>query len=639
MQVFVYMKHNRYYIIDFDSTFVKIEALDLLAEISLAKAKDKNTIDRVKYLTEQAMNGDVSFRQSLEQRIALLNISKADIEQLVKKLSKQVSRSILNNKQFFKNYAGNIIIISGGFKEYIIPIVSKFNIPAKNVYANTFTFDKKGNVTGYDKKNYLSMENGKVKQLRALKAQNQLKGELVVIGDGHTDYELKKSGLVDKFYAFTENVSRKQVTGEADHIAPSFDEFLYVSKLPMSISYPKNRIKVLLLENIHKDAAALFKAEGYNVEQVSKSLGEAELAEKIKDVSVLGIRSKTHVTDKVLKNAKKLLAVGAFCVGTNQIELDACLSRGVIAFNAPFSNTRSVVELVVGEIIMLMRGIFGKSLNLHNGVWDKSSAGSYEVRGKKLGIIGYGKIGSQLSVLAEDMGMEVYYYDVLEKLALGNAKKCHSLKELLKKADIITIHVDGNEQNHNFIGEKEFKLMKQGVIFLNLSRGHVVDINALKNNISSGKVKGASIDVFPYEPVSNDEKFVTELQNLPNVILTPHIGGSTDEAQRDIANFVPRKIIDFINSGNSYYSVNFPNIQLPSFENAHRLIHIHHNVPGILAQINSIFAHHNINILGQYLKTNESIGYVITDISKKYDPELINELREIPHTVKFRILY
>jgi D-3-phosphoglycerate dehydrogenase len=407
----------------------------------------------------------------------------------------------------------------------------------------------------------------------------------------------------------------------------------------MSISYPKNRIKVLLLENIHKDAVRMFKAEGYQVETLSGSLNEEELSEKIKDVLILGVRSKTNVTAKVLQNAKKLLAAGAFCVGTNQIDLNACSKRGVIVFNAPFSNTRSVVELVVGEIIMLMRGIFDKSMKLHKGVWDKSSQGSYEVRGKKLGIIGYGKIGSQLSVLAEDMGMEVYFYDMLEKLAMGNAKRCNTLKELLKKCDIITVHVDGSEQNHSFIGNREFKQMKDGVIFINLSRGFVVDINALAENIKSGKVKGASIDVYPDEPVSNDENFISELQNLPNVILTPHIGGSTDEAQKDIANFVPAKIIDFINSGNSYYSVNFPNIQLPSFENAHRLIHIHHNVPGILAKINSVFADNNINIIGQYLKTDETTGYVITDISKKYNPHVINELKEIEHTIKFRVLY
>jgi D-3-phosphoglycerate dehydrogenase len=630
------MKTDRYYIIDFDSTFVKVEALDELAAIALKKHPRKDVMcNAVNQLTGDAMAGKIPFNVSLEKRIELLNANKTHIDKLINRLSKQVSSSITANLAFFKKNSSNIFVISGGFKEYIIPVVKRFGIPTKNVYANTFTFDKAGNITGFDRSNPLSRSGGKVKQVKSLK----LMGELIAIGDGYTDFELKKSGLISRFYAFTENIERQNVMKKADHITPSFDEFLYITKLPMNISYPKNRIKVLLLENIHKDANDLFKQEGYNVEVINKSLTEDELAEKIRDVSILCIRSKTVVSQKVVSKAKKLLAIGAFCVGTNQIDLNACLSRGVIAFNAPFSNTRSVVELVLGEIIMLMRGIFDKSKNLHKGVWDKSSAGSYEVRGKKLGIIGYGKIGSQLSVLAEDMGMEVYYYDVLEKLALGNARKCHSMKELLKKSDIITVHVDGSEQNTGLIGEKEFRQMKHGVIFLNLSRGFVVDIAELKSNILSGKVKGASIDVFPYEPISNDEKFTSGLEELPNVILTPHIGGSTDEAQRDIANFVPRKIVDFVNSGNSYYSVNFPNIQLPSFQNAHRLIHIHHNVPGILARINSVFAEHNINIIGQYLKTNELIGYVITDISKKYDPKVINELKEIDHTIKFRILY
>lgn len=630
------MKSSAYYIIDFDSTFVKVEALDELAGIALKKHPDgKALCSEISRITALAMNGSITFPQSLKKRLSLLKANRAHIDILVKKLARQVSRSIGSNAAFFRENSSNIIILSGGFKEYIVPVVKKYGIPAENVYANTFTFDRKGNITGYDRKNLVAGEEGKVKQLKALK----LKGELIAIGDGHTDYELKRSGLIKKFYAFTENIERLEVTKKADHITPSFDEFLYISKLPMSISYPKNRIKVLLLENIHKDAQQLFKAEGYSVEVVSKSLNETELAEKIKDVSILGIRSKTIVSEKVLGKAKKLLAVGAFCVGTNQIDLNACLKRGIIAFNAPFSNTRSVVELVLGEIIILLRGIFGKSVKLHKGIWDKSSKNSFEVRGKKLGIIGYGKIGSQLSVLAEDLGMEVYYYDKLEKLALGNARKCHSMKELLKKADVISVHVDGSEENNDLIGEREFRQMKDGVIFLNLSRGFVVDIDALTRHIRSGKINGASIDVFPYEPESNDEKFDSTLQNLPNVILTPHIGGSTDEAQKDIANFVPRKIIDFVNSGNSYYSVNFPNIQLPSFVNAHRLIHIHHNVPGILAKINAVFAQNNINIIGQYLKTNEHIGYVISDISKKYDPKVINKLKEIDNTIKFRILY
>lgn len=627
---------KKYFILDFDSTFIKVEALDELAAISLARDPDKlGKLAKIKQLTERAMNGDMSFADSLSRRLRLMNATVNHIEKLVWKLSKLVSASIKTNRGFFTANSGRIVIISGGFKEYICPITRRFGIPDKNVYANKLTVNSKGVITGFDKKNHLAKPNGKVKQLKAL----NLKGELIVIGDGYTDFELKKSGNISRFYAFTENVSRKNVIERADHIAPSFDEFLYDSRLPMSISYPKNRIKVLLLENIHKDAVKLFRTEGYNIEVVSKSLGERELAERIKDISILGIRSKTNVTEKVLTNAKKLLAVGAFCVGTNQIDLAACSKRGVIVFNAPFSNTRSVVELALGEIIMLLRGITDKSKKLHKGEWDKSSEGSYEVRGKKLGIIGYGKIGTQLSVLAEDMGMEVYYYDKLEKLALGNAKRMLSLKKLFKKADIITLHVDGRPENVNMIGEKEFTMMKDGVIFLNLSRGFIVDINALKRAIISGRVKGAAIDVFPKEPESNEQRFRSPLQNAPNVILTPHIGGSTDEAQVNIANFVPGKIIDFVNNGNSFYSVNYPNIQLPAFANAHRLIHIHRNVPGILAEINSVFARHSINIIGQYLKTDETIGYVITDISRKYGPGLINELKGIQQTIKFRVLY
>lgn len=628
--------NNINFIIDFDSTFISLETLDELCKITLKKnPQRKNLIEEFEELTKKTMDGEVSFRESLTARVKLLNANRSHIDTLIKKLSKKISKSVIRNKAFFKKYGDKIYIVSGGFKEIIFPIVKNFNIPESNVFGNTLKFDKKGNITGFDKSNLLSQDNGKIKQLKKLR----LKGEHYVIGDGYTDYELKEAGIAHKFFAFTENVEREIVASKADHVTPSMDEFLYLNKLPMSISYPKNRIRVLLLENIHSDALNIFKKEGYQVESVSKSFDEKELLNKIKDVSILGIRSKTHITPGVLRNANRLISIGAFCIGTNQIDLNECLRKGIAVFNAPFSNTRSVVELALAEIIMLMRNIFEKSNMLHKGIWDKSAKGSYEIRGKKIGIIGYGKIGSQLSVLAEDLGMEVYYYDVVDKLALGNAKKCNTLAELLKKTDIITLHIDGSLRNTNFIGEKEFKLMKAGVIFLNLSRGHVVDIDALVKNISAGKVRGASVDVFPDEPTGNEEKFISDLQNLPNVILTPHIGGSTEEAQKNIAGFVPAKIIDFINSGNTYYSVNFPEIQLPAFANAHRLIHIHENVPGILARINNVLANNNINIIGQYLKTNELVGYVITDISKKYNPQVIHDLKKIPHTIKFRILY
>ena len=630
------MEDNRYFVIDFDSTFTQVEALDVLGEISLANDKDREkNLKEVKNLTDQGMKGDLSFRESLEKRLALLKANKEHLSPLVEALSKRISSSFIRNKSFFQENRENIYIISNGFKEFIVPIVQEYGVKEENVFANTFEFDANGNITGFDMENGLSFNNGKVEQLKKL----DLKGDVYVIGDGYTDYEIKAAGLANKFYAFTENVERANILEKADHITPSLDEFLFLHNMNKAISYPKNRINVLLLENVHPDAFKIMKEEGYNITTHSGAMDEEELAEKIKDVSVIGIRSKTQLTKKVLKNANRLIAVGAFCIGTNQIDLDECLRRGIAVFNAPYSNTRSVVELAIGEIILLMRNLPDKIMKMHEGIWNKSADNSFEIRGKKLGIVGYGNIGAQLSVVAESIGFDVYFYDVVEKLALGNATKCTSLEELFSKVDIVTLHVDGRKSNKNLIGDKEFEQMKDGVIFLNLSRGHVVDIDALQKHITSGKIKGAGIDVFPEEPKTNNETFESPLRKLPNVILTPHIGGSTLEAQENIGNFVPGKIIEYINTGSTTNSVNFPNQQLPVLENAHRLIHIHHNVPGILAKINEILAKHNINIVGQYLKTNETIGYVITDINKAYDKGLIKDLKEIKDTVKFRILY
>ena len=363
------------------------------------------------------------------------------------------------------------------------------------------------------------------------------------------------------------------------------------------------------------------------------------LAEKIKDISVLGIRSKTEITGKVLANAHMLKVVGAFCIGTNQMDLPALTEKGIAAFNAPFQNTRSVVELAIGEMIILIRGVFDKSNKAHQGMWEKSAKNSNEVRGKTLGIIGYGNIGSQLSILAESLGINVIYYDALERLPLGNAKKVKNLTELLKISDIISVHVSGEKSNTNLIGEKEFSLMRDGVIFINLSRGFIVDNTALVKFIKSGKVRGTGLDVFPSEPKSKDEPFKSQLQNLPNVILTPHIAGSTEEAQREIARYVSGKITDFINSGNTYLCVNLPQLQLPQQNDSHRLLHLHKNVPGVLAQINKIFADYKININGQYLKTSDNIGYVITDVNKKYNQDVITQLKKIPETIRFRVLY
>ena len=405
------------------------------------------------------------------------------------------------------------------------------------------------------------------------------------------------------------------------------------------LSFPKSKIKVLLLEKLDRSAYDIFSKEGYEVETYDGSLNENELIKKIKDISILGIRSKTNVSKKVIESSNRLLSIGAFCIGTNQIDLIECAKKGISVFNAPYSNTRSVVEIVIGQIINIMRSIIKKSNDMHNGVWKKDSINSFEIRNKTIGIIGYGNIGSQLSVLCESIGMKVIYYDKVDKLSIGNAVKSNSLKSLLEKSDIISIHIDGRKENTNFFGSKEFNLMKKGSVLINYSRGNVLDIDSLIENIISGKLLGAALDVFPKEPLNNEEEFVSKLIGLKNIILSPHIGGSTKEAQKNIGLYVPDKIIDFINTGNTSNSVNFPELSLPEQRDSHRLIHVHYNEPGVLLNINKIISDYGINIKGQYLKTLNNIGYVITDIDREYDRRVVKELKKIENTIKLRVLY
>lgn len=626
---------KRNFVFDFDSTLTKVEALDVLAEITLANDPQKEEIlEGISNITNLGIDGDISFTESLEKRIQVLNAKKADLTVLIEELKQKVSPSIERNKEFFEKFSEDIYVISAGFKEFIDPIVAEYNIPSERVYANTFEFDENDKIVGFDRENILSSHNGKIQCLRDL----DLKGEIQVIGDGYSDAVTKEAGVADKFFAYTENISRDKTLANADYITPNLDEFLYVNKLPRNISYPKNRIKILLLENVHPDAFTKLSGDGFTVETVSRSLSEDELIEKLQDVHVLGIRSKTQVTKRVIETAEKLMVVSAFCIGTKQIDLEACKENGIVVFNAPYSNTRSVVELAIGEIIMLMRSVFQRSTELHNGQWNKTAQGSREVRGKKLGIVGYGNIGKQLSVLAEALGMDVYYYDVEDKLALGNATRINTLKELLNISDVITLHIDDNAANKNYIGKEEIAQMKDGAHLVNLSRGFVVDIEALVGALKSGKLSGAAVDVYPEEPRKNGD-FLTELKGLDNVILTPHVGGSTEEAQRDIADFVPSKIMAYINSGNTVDAVNFPNIRLPRQTNAHRFLHIHKNVPGVMAKINKVLAKYELNITGQYLSTDSKVGYVITDIDKEYNEEVIEKLRKVDGTIKFRVLY
>ncbi len=397
-------------------------------------------------------------------------------------------------------------------------------------------------------------------------------------------------------------------------------------------------MKALLLENVHPEAVRLLEDAGLEVTQQRSALGEAELAAALPGVALLGIRSKTQVSAEVLAGASDLLAVGAFCIGTDQIDLAAASALGVAVFNAPYSNTRSVVELTLAEIIALTRRLTEKDKAMHAGVWDKSAAGAHEVRGRTLGIVGYGNIGAQLSVVAEALGMRVVFYDTADKLALGNARRCVSLDELLGVSDVVSLHVDGRPANSSLFGEKEFSQMRPGALFLNLCRGFVIDHDALRRYLQSGHLAGAAVDVFLQEPRSAGEPFVSVLRELPNVILTPHIGGSTEEAQADIGAFVGAKLADFVADGASSLSVNLPQLALPPAAGSHRLAHIHGNVPGVMAEINSVLAEHGVNVEAQLLGTRGDLGYALTDIGIDYPAEVVGQLQAMSQTVRLRVL-
>jgi D-3-phosphoglycerate dehydrogenase len=405
-------------------------------------------------------------------------------------------------------------------------------------------------------------------------------------------------------------------------------------------SLDKSKIRFLLLEGVHQSAITTLLDAGYtNIESLKTSLTEEELIKRVKDVHFIGIRSRTQLTARVFEAAIKLQAVGCFCIGTNQVDLLAALIKGVPVFNAPYSNTRSVAELVVGQTILLLRGIPEKNALAHRGGWQKLATGSFETRGKKLGLVGYGNIGSQLSVLAESMGMRVYLYDIVTKLPLGNATQVSSLKELMQICDVVSLHVPETAQTANMIGAEQLSWMKQGSILINASRGTVVDIEALAAALESKHLAGAAVDVFPVEPRSNDEEFMSPLRKFDNCILTPHVGGSTMEAQENIGLEVAEKLIRYSDNGTSITSVNFPEVALPSHPDMHRLLHIHENVPGVLSQINRIFSESGINIRSQYLQTNDKIGYVVMDIDEAHSSLALDKLNEVSGTIRCRVLW
>jgi len=405
-------------------------------------------------------------------------------------------------------------------------------------------------------------------------------------------------------------------------------------------SLDKNKIKILLLEGVHQSAMDSLNAAGYtNIEYHAGSLPEAELKEKVANAHIIGIRSRTQLTREVIDSAQKLIAIGCFCIGTNQVDLNAALERGIVVFNAPYSNTRSVAEFVLAEAILLMRGIPEKSAVAHRGGWLKSASNSYEIRGKILGIIGYGSIGSQLGILAEGLGMRVVFYDVVSKLPLGNVTQVDTLEDLLGMSDVVSLHVPETSSTRNMFGATELAAMKNNSVLINASRGTVIDIDALVDTLKTDKLLGAAIDVFPVEPRSNKDEFISPLRGFDNVILTPHIGGSTMEAQENIGREVSDKLAKYSDTGMTVTSVNFPEVSLPSHTDNHRLLHVHKNVPGVMSEINSVFSDNDINICGQYLQTSEKVGYVVVDINKEYSDLALSKLRAVKGTIRCRVLF
>jgi D-3-phosphoglycerate dehydrogenase len=624
------------FVFDFDSTLVRIETLEALADIALAGEPNADAVRaEIAKLTDQAMGGEIDFGTALRRRLALLPLTRDHVQALAERILDEGTWSVRRNLRFFQENADRITIISGGFREIIAPVAERLGVTPDRVLCNDLVYDAEGRVTGVDDENPLSYDNGKPRVIDGL----GLARPIVMVGDGWNDAEVKLAGAADRFYAFTEIARRDKVIAVADAEAPSMDELLHAEGLAGRWSFPRSKIRMLLLENIHPAAVERLQEAGYSVETMKGALDEDDLIEKIKGVHVLGIRSKTNVTARVLEEADRLMAVAAFCIGTNQIDLDACADHGIAVFNAPYSNTRSVVELAIGLTITLMRDVVDKSAAMHAGRWNKSADGSRELRGKTLGIVGYGAIGSQLSVLAEALGMRVIFHDLSERLALGNAKRMRNLDALLAEADVVTLHVDGRKENTNLIGAAQLQSMKEGALFLNLSRGHVVNIGALSQAIQGGRIAGAALDVFPEEPRTNADPFESSLMGLKNVILTPHIGGSTEEAQEAIAEFAAERLLGYLNRGDTTFSVNLPNVQLSEVSGGHRILHIHRNQPGVLAALNRELAHAGLNILGQHLKTDERTGYVITDVDRDYDPDALNALKSLDGTLRFRLLH
>jgi len=638
-------------IFDFDSSCLAQEVSEFLINIGLEKfeAEEKQfRIDSLRSLAERTEAGEVSRGQKVNQQLHLAQINRKDVEKAAREIRKLLLPTVKESVRYLKSQNKQIIVFSRGFDELVYSITDSLKIPRRNVFSNNLLYDDQQQVIGVDTNNFLFLMNGKVYLAEKLKNDGRLKGKTVAVGNSGADLSIHKSGIAEYFIYVSNFLEDEHIRTEADFVIDHFEQIIPLvcskqrssNNLLSSLSRPKKTVvpkyKIVLLENIHPRARELFRMANHTIEAYKYSTADAELIKIASEAHILGIRSKTHLGAAELTKMRKLLGVGCYCIGTDQVDLEAAAKRGIPVFNAPYANTRSVAELVLGEVVMLMRGVFEKSVAAHDGRWLKHAKYSRELRGKTIGIIGYGHIGSQVSVLFESLGMQVLFFDINEKLPLGNARRIPTLDSLLQSSDVVTLHVPDTPLTRGMIGREELAKMKNGSILINTSRGKVVDLEALKNALDAGKLLGAAIDVYPEEPASSDASFTCVLQKRPNVILTPHIGGSTIEAQENIALEVTDKVNNFLITGASMGAVNFPELELPPTKNSFRILYVYHNVPGILAKIHTLFSEHGVIVVSQILKTKDEIGYMIADIAPKNSGHVTELLSRITETIKVR---
>lgn len=638
-------------ILDFDNCCLTNEVIEFLVETGLGKFSPderKKRLNQLFELNEQTEAGLISYGQKVNHQIKIVEISLEDITKVVKSVHQLLLPGIQKIFKILQEQEKQIILFSRGVDVLVQPIVDILKIPHSNLFSNRLIINTDQQILGIDETNPLFRLNGKVYLAESLKDTGRLPGIIAVVGNCKADLSIQKGGVADYFIYYSNFAEDEQVRNQAHFVINQFEQLLHLvcshtrSSSPTGI-LPKRmqkalneKFKVVLLENIHQTAAQIMRDARHLVQTYNFSPQPDQLKELAADCHILGIRSKTKVNSDDLLKMEQLSSIGCFCIGTDQVDLVAAANLGIPVFNAPYSNTRSVAELVLGEVVMLMRGIFEKNQAAHEGRWKKHTKHSHELRGKTIGIVGYGHIGSQVSVLFESLGLQVLFYDINDKLPLGNAKRVMKLEDLLGQSDVVTMHVPDTELTRRMISTNEFAYFKPNSLLINSSRGKIIDLDALVKALHNGQLFGAAIDVFPREPAMKDAPFSTVLQNIPNVILTPHIAGSTVEAQENIASEVGKKLIDFIATGATIGAVNFPEVELPASKNSYRILYAYRNVPGVLAKIYTVFSQREVNVKSQILKTRDNVGYMIIDIEYQNSAQISELLKRVTETIRVR---